>query len=71
VVQRRHDHDLKLLNGCGVNNRCRAFGSVLTNLEATITATDNIPGFQTDTYQNPQETAFLPMWDTSAFVTCP
>lgn len=62
---------VKVLNGCGVNNRYWVFAGGLTNVEATITVTDTVAGFQTKTYKNPQGTAFAPIQDTSAFATCP
>ncbi|MGK2855887.1 MAG: hypothetical protein ACSLFQ_01640 [Thermoanaerobaculia bacterium] len=62
---------VKVLNGCGVNNRYWVFAGGLTNVQATITVTDTVAGFEEKTYVNPQGTAFAPIQDTNAFATCP
>jgi DNA-binding beta-propeller fold protein YncE len=60
---------LKVLDGCGVNNRFWVFSSGLTNLGVVITVTDTLTG-ATKSYQNPQGTAYPPKLDTTAFATC-
>jgi hypothetical protein len=61
---------IKVLNGCGANNRYWVFAGGLTNVRTVITVTDTKTGTQ-KTYTNPQGTAFQPIQDTSAFATCP
>jgi len=61
---------LKVLNGCGLNQRYWVFAGGLTNVRVAITVTDTTTGTHV-TYQNPQGTAFQPLQDTGAFATCP
>ena len=61
---------VKVLNGCGTNNRYWVFAGGLTNVRTVITVTDTETG-ATRTYVNPQNTAFQPIQDTNAFATCP
>lgn len=61
---------IKVLNGCGVNDRYWVFAGGLTDVRTLITVTDTSTG-AVKTYLNPQGTAFLPIQDTSAFDTCP
>ncbi|HEX5715648.1 MAG TPA: hypothetical protein VF179_05775, partial [Thermoanaerobaculia bacterium] len=61
---------IKVLNGCGANNRYWVFAGGLTNVRVRITVTDTLRGV-TKQYTNPQGTAFQPIQDTSAFATCP
>ncbi|MEO8349058.1 MAG: PPC domain-containing protein [Acidobacteriota bacterium] len=61
---------LKVVNGCALNSRYWVFAGGLTNVAVTITVTDTLNG-TTRTYSNPQNTAFAPIQDTSAFATCP
>lgn len=61
---------VKVLNGCGFNDRYWFFAGGLTNVRTVITVTDTETG-ATKTYINPQNTAFQPIQDTSAFATCP
>jgi hypothetical protein len=61
---------LKVLNGCGANNRYWVFAGGLTNVRTVITVTDTKTGTQ-KTYMNPQGAAFQPIQDTSVFATCP
>lgn len=61
---------IKVLNGCGVNNRYWVFAGGLTDVRTVITVTDTQTG-DTKTYRNPQGTPFQPIQDTSAFATCP
>ncbi len=61
---------VKVLDGCGLNDRYWVFLSGLTNVEVTITVTDTQTG-QVKTYTNPLNRNFRPVFDTSAFATCP
>jgi hypothetical protein len=60
---------IKVLDGCGLNQRFWVFAGGLTDVEAVITVTDTQTG-QVKTYKNPSGTAFLPIQDTDAFETC-
>ena len=59
---------LKVLDGCGLNNRYWVFLSGLTNVEVKLTVTDTATG-QTKIYTNPQGRVFRTVLDTGAF-TC-
>jgi hypothetical protein len=61
---------VKVLNGCGVNNRYWFFAGGLTNVRVVLTVTDTEAGV-TNSYVNPLNQAFQPIQDTSAFATCP
>ena len=61
---------VKVLNGCGVNNRYWVFAGGLTNVGVTLTVTDTVKG-TTETYTNAQGRAFAPIQDTGALATCP
>jgi CSLREA domain-containing protein len=61
---------LKVLNGCGLNNRYWVFLSGLTNVEVTLTVTDTQTG-SVKTYLNPLNRTFRTVLDTNAFATCP
>ena len=61
---------LKVVNGCALNSRYWVFAGGLTNVAVTMTVTDTANG-TVRTYNNPQNTAFQPIQDTSAFATCP
>lgn len=61
---------VKVLNGCGVNNRYWVFAGGLTNVQVLLIVTDTENGIQ-KRYTNPQGTAYLPLQDTNAFGTCP
>ncbi len=61
---------VKVLDGCGTNDRFWVFVTGLTNVEVDLVVTDTVSGF-TRTYHNPQETPFQPILDTAAFATCP
>jgi|CXWL01.1.fsa_nt_gi hypothetical protein len=60
---------VKLLDGCGLNQRFWVFAGGLTNVRVTMTVTDTATG-QVKTYTNPQSTRFEAIQDTSAFATC-
>jgi len=62
---------LKVQNACVAPfNRYWVFFAATTNVEFTVTVTDNERGI-TKQYQNPLGTAALPIQDTQAFATCP
>ncbi len=61
---------LKVLDGCGLNERYWVFVSATTNVEYEITVTDTHGGRQR-TYTNPLGLPAPPVQDTSAFATCP
>lgn len=60
---------VKVLNGCGVNNRFWVFLAGLTNVGVTLTVEDTFTG-TTRTYTNPVNRPFLPVQDTNAFASC-
>ncbi len=61
---------IKVLNGCGLNQKFWVFAGGLTNVEVTITVTDTETG-AVQVYANPQGAKFQPIQDTSAFGDCP
>lgn len=61
---------IKVLNGCGLNNRYWVFAGGLTNVRVDVTVTDTATG-ATRKYANPQGKPFQPIQDTNAFATCP
>ena len=61
---------LKVLNGCGTNDRFWVFAAATTNVEYTITVTDTQEQ-QVKSYFNPMGPAAQPIQDTNAFATCP
>jgi hypothetical protein len=61
---------IKVLNGCGSNNRYWVFAGGLTDVRVRITVTDTLREVVKQ-YTNPQGTAFKPIQDTGAFATCP
>ncbi len=60
---------IKVLDGCGLNDRFWVFAGGLTNVLTTLRVTDTITG-QVKEYVNPADTAFQPIQDTGAFATC-
>lgn len=60
---------VKVLNGCGFNQRYWVFVAGMTNVEVTLTVTDTASG-QTKTYTNPQGRTFRTVLDTTAFASC-
>ena len=61
---------VKVINGCGLNDRYWVFAGGLTNVEVTLTVKDLQSGL-TKVYKNPLNTTFMPIQDTDAFDTCP
>jgi CSLREA domain-containing protein len=60
---------VKVLNGCGVNNKYWVFAAGMTNVNVVLTVTDTATG-QVKTYTNPQGRTFRSILDTNAFATC-
>ncbi|HVT56897.1 MAG TPA: hypothetical protein VHR45_00730 [Thermoanaerobaculia bacterium] len=60
---------VKVINGCALGGNFWVFAGGLTNLNTVITVTDTKTG-AFKTYTNPQNTAFRPIQDTSAFAAC-
>jgi hypothetical protein len=61
---------VKVLDGCGLNNRYWVLASGLTNVETLVTITDTKSG-TSRRYFNPSGTAMAPVQDVGAFATCP
>jgi PKD repeat protein len=61
---------IKVLNGCGLNNRFWVFAGGLTNVKVDISVTDSKNG-TIKHYMNAQGVQFKPIQDTGAFATCP
>ena len=61
---------VKVLNGCGLNQRYWVFAGGLTNVKVTLTVTD-MSNNTVKVYTNPINTPFQPIQDTAAFATCP
>lgn len=61
---------VKVLKGCGTNNRFWVFAGGLTDLRVELTVTDTRNG-AVKRYTNPQGRPFAPIQDTSAFAGCP
>lgn len=61
---------VKVLNGCGLNNRYWVFTAGLTDVRVDLTVTDTETG-AVKTYTNPQGTKYVAVQDTAAFATCP
>ena len=60
----------KVLGACAVNGNYWVFAAGLTNVQVTVLVLDTSNGV-TETYINPQGTAFAPIQDTAAFPSCP
>lgn len=69
-----HPHNveamIKVLDGCGFNNRFWVFAGGLTNVRTLLTVTDTQQS-AVKIYINPLNRPFQPIQDTSAFATCP
>jgi hypothetical protein len=61
---------VKVLNGCGFNNRYWVFAAGLTNVRVVLAVTDTQLG-TSRVYVNPLNAPFLPIQDTSALASCP
>jgi hypothetical protein len=61
---------LKVLDGCGINQRFWVFAGGLTDVRVELTVEDTASG-QIRTYTNPLGEAFVPIQDAEAFATCP
>jgi len=61
---------VKVLDGCGVNDRYWVFAAATTNVEYTLRVTDTANGVLEE-YFNPLGTASPAITDTGAFATCP
>lgn len=61
---------VKVVDGCGLNQRYWLFAGGLTNVNVTLRARDSATG-AVMTYSNAQGTKFAPVQDTGAFATCP
>jgi len=61
---------IKVLDGCGLNNRYWVFAAGLTNVRVELTVTDTQSG-ASKVYVNPANTKFVAIQDTGAFATCP
>ena len=60
---------VKVLDGCGINNRFWVYAAATTNVEYTLFVTETASG-RTQTYVNPLGTAAAAITDGSAFDTC-
>jgi PKD repeat protein len=61
---------VKVLDGCGLNNRYWVFAAGLTDVQVDLTVTDSKTGAHVS-YHNVLGQSFQPIQDTSAFATCP
>ena len=61
---------IKVLNGCGINDRYWVFAAATTDVGYTLTVTDTERD-QVQTYVNPLGVAADAITDTNAFATCP
>ena len=61
---------VKVLDACAINSHYWVFAGGLTNSAVVLTVTDEQTGLS-KIYQNPANTEYQPIQDTSAFSTCP
>lgn len=61
---------VKVLDGCGLNQRVWVFAAATTDVAYTLTVTDTVTG-KFNTYQNPAGRAAAAITDTDAFASCP
>ncbi len=61
---------VKVVNGCGFNNRYWVFATAATNIAFTLNVLDTATAVAR-TYTNPDNTAAQPIQDTGAFAACP
>ncbi|HXT21273.1 MAG TPA: alpha/beta fold hydrolase [Thermoanaerobaculia bacterium] len=62
--------DVKLLDGCALNQRYWVFAAGTTDVGVTLTVTDTLRG-GSKSYTHARGTPFTPVLDTGAFATCP
>ena len=62
--------DVKVLDGCALNDRYWVFAAGLTNVGVTLAVTDTATSQRVE-YRNPRGTAYLPVQDTAALGGCP
>ncbi len=60
---------VKVLDGCGLNDRFWMFGAATTNVEFRLTVTDTVTG-AVKTYVNPLGESAAAQNDVDAFATC-
>jgi len=60
---------IKVLDGCGLNQRFWVFAGALTDVEVQLRIEDTLTG-EVKTYVNPLGTSFQPVTDTDAFGGC-
>ncbi|MEO1087517.1 MAG: hypothetical protein AAFY88_25035, partial [Acidobacteriota bacterium] len=60
---------VKVLDGCGFNDRFWVFAAAVTNVEFTLTVTDTVTD-ETRTWFNPLGVSASAITDTDAFATC-
>ncbi|MCP3958277.1 MAG: hypothetical protein GY719_10540 [bacterium] len=60
---------VKVLDGCGINERYWVFAAAATDVEYTLTVTDRVTG-QSTSYFNPLGTPAAPITDSSALAVC-
>jgi hypothetical protein len=61
---------VKVLDGCGVNERFWVFAAATTNVEYELLVEDSRTG-ESETYRNPLGERSRAITDTAAFATCP
>ncbi|HVR12030.1 MAG TPA: alpha/beta fold hydrolase [Thermoanaerobaculia bacterium] len=61
---------VKVLDGCGLNQRIWVFAAATTNVQYTLTITDTVTG-QVKSYQNAGGQTAAVITDTNAFASCP
>ena len=62
---------IKVIDGCGYNNRYWVFAGGLTNVETHLTVRDTLHPTAVFTRTNPLDQAFAPILSIEAFDTCP
>ena len=60
---------VKVLDGCGINDRFWVYAAATTDVEYTLEVTDTWTG-QTVIYANPLGVSAAAITDTDAFATC-
>ena len=61
---------VKVLSGCGINQRYWIFAGGLTDVEVRMVVVDRAAGLAKE-YVHPGGSAFAPIQDTNAFASCP